>query len=186
MFVDPSLRICFINAVDYLFSPIAFTTKPLLTIFLVSIILGLSTTLVRHFYVDWLKFAKAQKIFTAYQKELRSAMLSKNFYKLKKLSEIRAEITQQHTSAMMSSMIPMGITLLIALPIFLWLRWRFIPNLLTEEIAIAGFIKINLLAKGPIIGLFEWWIIALIFMGLPLGIIFYKVLRVIPYRKLLR
>jgi uncharacterized membrane protein (DUF106 family) len=185
MMFDQSLRDASCKGVEYLFQPISFQSMPLLTIFLVAIIVVFITTIIRHFFVDWLKLAKQQQIMSAFQKEFREAQLSKNFYKLKKLTELQAEIMKEQSGAMLANFKPMGLILLVVVPIFAWLA-RFVDNLAIKEVNIIGEFQISLLDKGPLFHLFWWWLIIYFFISIPFGSIFQKGFKVISYRKRLK
>ncbi|MDI6856412.1 MAG: EMC3/TMCO1 family protein [Candidatus Thermoplasmatota archaeon] len=185
MIFDASLREASCKGVDYLFQTISFQSKPLLTIFIVAVLLIFITTVIRHFLVDWLKLAKQQKIMAAFQKELRDAQLSKNFYKLKKLTELQAEIMKEQSGVMLANFKPMGIIMVIVIPVFAWL-YKFVDSLPTKEINIIGNFQISLIDKGPLFHFFPWWLIIYFFMSIPFGSIFQKGLRVISYRNKLK
>ncbi|MEW6070908.1 MAG: EMC3/TMCO1 family protein [Candidatus Thermoplasmatota archaeon] len=184
MMFNVSLRDASSKGAEYLFQPISFQSKPLLTIFLVAVIVAFITTVIRHFFIDWLKLAKQQKIMSAFQKELREAQLSKNFYKLKKLTEMQAEVMREQSGVMLANFKPMGLIMIIVIPIFVWLS-NFVGQLPTKEVFIMGYIQVNLTHTGPL-HLAPWWLIAYLFMSIPFGSLFQRGLRVISYRKRLK
>lgn len=187
MIFDPSLRRAGAEAAGFLFNPsIAFEeTKPVLTIFLAGVILILFTTLVRHFFIDWLKLAKQQNIMSAFQKEFREARISQNLYKIKKLTELQAEVMRGSSELSMMQLKPMGLTLLIALPIFMWLH-DFIARVPNKEIHLFGHVMINITDPGPLFHLVPWWIIIYIFISIPFGQLFQKALKILTYKKRLK
>ncbi len=183
---DASLRTSTAVAAGYIFNnTISFESRPVLTIFLAGIILVFLTTLIRHVFIDWLKVAKSQKVMGAFQKEFRSATLSRNLYKTKKLTEMQAEIMKGQSDMSMMQMKPMGLTLIVAIPIFVWLG-EFIGRVPNKEICPFGYATISLIGKGPLLHLFPWWIIIYVFLSVPFGQIFQKAFRVIKYRKRLK
>ena len=123
MMFDPGLRTTTGKTMNYVLYPlIGFNnTYPILTMFLAGLILVGASTIIRHVLIDQLKMAKIQKQMGAYQKELRSATLSQNMYRVKKLKEMQPEIMKVQAEMSTSQMKPMAFTMLIAIPIFLWL-----------------------------------------------------------------
>ncbi len=102
---------------------------PVLTLLLAGLVMVCSTTLIRHFIMDWSKMAEVQQKMGAFQKEIRKARQSGNFAKTQKLMEKhQPQVMTMQTEMSSSQMKPMIFTMIIALPIFMWL-FTFIDGL---------------------------------------------------------
>lgn len=190
MMFDPGLRTTTGKTMNYVLYPlIGFNDAyPILTMFLAGLILVGASTIIRHVFIDQLKMAKIQKQMGAYQKELKSATLSQNMYRVKKLKEMQPEIMKVQAEMSTSQMKPMAFTMLIALPIFLWLA-TFVGSLPVSRQTMLlpwgeSFNTVH--DKGPLFGLFPAWIILYAFMTMPFGQVFQKLLKAIKYRKSLK
>ena len=189
MMFDPGLRTTTGKTMNYVLYPlIGFNDAyPILTMFLAGLILVGASTIIRHVLIDQLKMAKIQKQMGAYQKELRSATLSQNMYRVKKLKEMQPEIMKVQAEMSTSQMKPMAFTMLIALPIFLWLA-TFVDSLPVsrQTMLLPWGESFNMHDKGPLFHLFPAWIILYAFMTMPFGQVFQKLLKAIKYRKSLK
>jgi uncharacterized membrane protein (DUF106 family) len=187
MMFDQGLRAATGKTMNYVLYPlIGFNSSyPILTMFLAGLILVCTSTIIRHVLIDQLKMVKIQKQMGAYQKELRSATLSQNMYRVKKLKEMQPEIMKVQAEMSTSQMKPMAFTMVIALPIFLWLG-TFVGNLTDKTMMLPWGAEFNLFSKGPLFGLFPQWIILYAFMTMPFGQVFQKLLKAIKYRKILK
>lgn len=187
MMFDPGLRTTTGKTMNYVLYPlIGFNNAyPILTMFLAGLILVGASTIIRHVLIDQLKMAKIQKQMGTYQKELRSATLSQNMYRVKKLKEMQPEIMKVQAEMSTSQMKPMAFTMLIAMPIFLWLA-TFVGGLPDKTMILPWGAEFNLFAGGPLFGWFPAWIILYAFMTMPFGQVFQKLLKAIKYRKSLK
>lgn len=139
----------------------------LMTIWIAGLIMVFSTTLIRHFVMDWAKMAEVQQKMGAFQKEVKKARKSGNMARMQKLMKthqpkvmsLQAEMSSNQTK-------PMIFTMFIALPIFMWLYdfidglpWRY-ASLPWES---AWSLRSN---KGTLL---PHWIILYSLMSLPFG-----------------
>lgn len=94
---------------------------PIITLVLAGLIMTIFNVVVRHFFVDWIEAARAQRIQSAFNKELREARTSNNTYKLKKLTELQPDMMAKSLKASQTQMKLMPITMIVVIPIFAWL-----------------------------------------------------------------
>ena len=124
MFVlfDPGLRQGLGELVGYVLEPaIGFSgSAPVLTLMLAGIFMTGLTTLVRHFFTDYVGQAKNQAVVSAFNKELRAARTENNLYKMKKLTEQQTTIMQKSMEQSTAMMKLMPVTMLIIIPVFAW------------------------------------------------------------------
>ena len=95
---------------------------PVLTFLLAGVIMISLTTLIRHFIIDWEKMAEIQSKMGAYNKEMGKARSEGNEAKMKKLFAMQPEVMMLQGEMMSNQMKPMAFTMIIAIPIIMWLR----------------------------------------------------------------
>lgn len=177
---DPSLRSAMGNAVGYIFWPtISFGNRyPIWTIFFCGIITVTLSTTIRHYFIDWVETAKAQKQMSAFSKEFRKAQLSNNTYKIKKLTEMQPEIMAKQSKLMMSQMKPMGFTMVIIIAIFTWL-WLFIEDLSSHTITLPWEANWDL-EKFFVL---PNWIFIYSLISIPFGQVLQRALKLLSFKK---
>lgn len=94
---------------------------PILTILLASVVMVVVTSVVRHYFTDYLKTARSQEVMKAFQREMRSARKEKNLHKMKRLTEKNQELMRLQAEQSSAQLKPMAITMVVVVPIFAWL-----------------------------------------------------------------
>lgn len=94
---------------------------PVVSLFLTGAFMTLLSIVVRHFFTDYVKQARSQKIMSAFNKEMSSARKENNTYKLKKMLELQPKMMEESMKQTTSQMKLMPVTMLIIIPIFAWL-----------------------------------------------------------------
>lgn len=97
-------------------------TYPIFTIFLAGMVMIFLSTSIRHFFIDWMEMARIQKMMFAFNKELREAQVSRNQRRVEKLMELQPEVMRMNAQLSSNQMKPMMFTMLVAIPIFMWLH----------------------------------------------------------------
>ena len=96
---------------------------PHLTLFCSGVTMVLITTTIRHVFMDWIKMAEIQAKFKGFNKKMGDLRKAGNFEKVQKLSEkYRPELMQMHAEMQGFQMKPMVFTMIVAIPIFMWLH----------------------------------------------------------------
>lgn len=178
---DPSLRDAVGRGVGELLYPVVgFDNKyPIWTIFIAGLIMVTATTTIRHYFIDWVKTTEAQKLMNAFQKELREATLSRNSVKKKRLEELQPEISKHQSVLMSSQFKPMAFTMIVAIPIFMWIR-IFIGDLSYPMISIPW--KEGWRFKDSFTFL-PHWILLYSLLSIPFGQIVQKSLKYFSFKK---
>lgn len=152
---------------------------PIWTIFLAGIIMVTITTCIRHYFIDWVKVTRAQKLMSAFQKELREATLSRNAVKKKRLEELQPEIMQHQTTLMSSQFKPMAFTMIVAIPIFMSL-YVFIGDLSYPRISLPWKDGWSLDDKFTFL---PHWILLYSLLSIPFGQSVQKILKYFSFKK---
>ncbi len=80
------------------------------------------TTIIRHFLIDWIRMAELQNKMAAYNKEMGEARRAGNEARMRKLMAMQPQVMLLQSELMSNQMRPMMFTMMIALPIIMWLR----------------------------------------------------------------
>lgn len=95
---------------------------PAVTFLLAGVTMISLTTIIRHILIDWEGMAKTQTKMTAYNKEMGEARRSGNEARMRKLMALQPQVMVLQGEMMSNQMRPMMFTMLIAIPIIMWLR----------------------------------------------------------------
>ena len=159
---------------------------PVVTLMLMGSIMILLSSVIRTLMTDSLEQQKAQAFSSAFNKELRQARLDNNLYKVKKLMELQPVMMQKSMESSNQMMKSMPVTMLIVVPIFLWVRY-FVDVTLRE----AGMQIISVPWAMNAINLTDvyWflpaWILIYSLVSIPLGQIITRVVRAFQFKRYL-
>jgi len=120
---DNNLRTALGKIVGYGLEPIwGFDGSfPVVSLFITGAFMTTLSIVVRHFFTDYVKQARSQKIMSAFNKEMQAARKENNTYKLKKMLELQPKMMEESMKQTTSQMKLMPVTMLIIIPIFAWL-----------------------------------------------------------------
>lgn len=120
---DNRLRLLMGRGVGFVLDPvIGFDhQQPVLTILIASLVMIASSTLVRHFLVDWLKMARIQNTMRAFQKALREARTKRDQKRIEQLQKFQSKLMGMQAEMSGGQMKPMAWTMVIIIPMFAWL-----------------------------------------------------------------
>lgn len=157
---------------------------PVATLMLAGTLMILFSTLLRTFMTDTIEQAKSQSIMSAFNKELRQARLENNLYKVKKLTEMQPAMMSKSMAATSKNMKAMPYTMIIIIPMFLWLRY-FVD--VTVRNAGTAIVNIPWSVAGVSLSHTFWiipaWILVYTLISIPLGQIIARMIRTYQFRK---
>ncbi|MDD5502437.1 MAG: EMC3/TMCO1 family protein [Candidatus Thermoplasmatota archaeon] len=170
---------------------------PVIVIFLASVVTGLVSTVVRHFFTDYVATARMQHVMGAFQKELRDAQMKKDMTRMKKLQEHQQELMMMQTSSQSNQMKSTLPTMLVSVPIFsglmglisgysnpfadgAWVAPLLDPSAMTIQ---APWGPVILSGAGSSAFLFPNYIWIYMIFSFVLGSVFGRTLRLIKFRK---
>lgn len=152
---------------------------PLITLILTGMMMILLSTLLRHFFVDWVEMARNQRIVSAFNKELRKARLDNNMYKIKKLTEIQKDVMAKSLSATQTQMKLMPISMFVIIPIFAWI-WVFVSESIpTSAFSVPWELNANLERSH----IFPNWILVYSLVTIPFGQVVSRILKFFSFKK---
>ena len=159
---------------------------PVPTLMIMGSIMILLSSGIRTLMTDTLEQQKAQAFTSAFNKELRQARLENNMYKVKKLTEMQPIMMQKSMESSNQMMKSMPFTMLIVVPIFLWVRYFVAVTLYdagTQVISVPWAMDaINL---TDVYWFLPAWILIYSLISIPLGQIIMRVVRAFQFRKYL-
>ena len=147
---------------------------PVLTFLFAGIIMISFTTIIRHFIIDWEKMAEIQTKMGAYNKEMGEARQSGNEAKMKKLFAMQPQIMVLQSEMMSNQMKPMAFTMIIAIPIIMWLR-IFVNGLDLQVMSLPWEPNYSL---DEDLWILPHWILVYSGLSLPFGQIIMRVLKI--------
>jgi uncharacterized membrane protein (DUF106 family) len=198
--IDPVARDLTGRAVGTVLNPvIGFGgAYPVLTILFASVVMVAITSVVRHYFTDYLEQAKAQEIMKAFQKELKDARKENNLHKMKKLTEKNQDLMKLQAEQSSAQLKPMALTLVVVIPIFAWLLLFLDPaagahgapnpecdsigavpwqNVFLHPGTIPWCLDINIQAKVPPFEWFPRWVALYSLFSIPIGQVVGRVLK---------
>lgn len=184
--IDPALRSGVASGVGLVMEPIVgFNGRyPTLTIILTGIIMIFLTTIVRHFFIDWIRMAKVQNTMRAFQKEFNKARKEKDTKRVNELQKIQPEVMGLQAEMTGSQMKPMAFSMVIVVPLFAWL-WEFITVFDYQFFAAPWNLHVDFFSRDGIIfgtSILPHWILLYSVMSIPFGQILQKALKVWSWR----
>jgi uncharacterized membrane protein (DUF106 family) len=182
---NPSTRMLIGGAVGFVFEPvIGFGgSYPIITLLIAGTLMMFISTILRHFFVDWVSQARNQRIVSAFQKEFRKARLENNMYKIKKLNEVQREVMSKSMSGMQTQMKLMPVTMAVIIPVFAWLS-IFVYSLPNSLFSAPWYWDSDLTAIQ--LGFMPSWILLYSVLTLPFSQVLSRILRYFSFRKRLR
>jgi len=178
--LDAQLRDALGKLVGYAFMPlIGFNYQyPVITLFLAGMIMTALTVIVRHFFTDYVEQAESQKIVSAFNKELRTARLENNTFKMKKLLEQQSKIMQRSLKSSTTQLKLMPVTMVIIVPIFAWIA-VFMYSLPTAVVSVPWAFNVDL--NG--ITVLPNWVLLYSLASIPFGQVVARLLRWYDFKK---
>ncbi|MDD7423518.1 MAG: EMC3/TMCO1 family protein [Candidatus Methanomethylophilaceae archaeon] len=154
---------------------------PILTLMLAGVIMSLFTTLLRAFTTDQFEQAKSQHVMSEFNKERRKAMMTNNTYAIKKLDELQPVMMAKNMEVSQKSMKTMPYTMIVIIPLFLWVRYYVNVTLFTDAMRTIVFpwASVNLLDMF----VFPVWVFVYMLISVPLGQVINKIIRWYLFKK---
>ncbi|AGK60140.1 putative membrane protein [Archaeoglobus sulfaticallidus PM70-1] len=173
IFISPEFRRELGNLVSPFLDPLAKIMPIYEVILILSVVTASYSTIIQKFTVDTNRLKEMQKKMAKFQKEYMEAMKQDNKFKLKQLESEREEINKIQSEMMGMQMKPMFYTMVVTLPIFMWLYAKVkVENILINVPFAAEKIHIG----DPVL-FFPWWIFWYLLCSIVVGQVIRKVLR---------
>ena len=173
------------STLNYAFRIIDFSGDfPVVTLMLMGSIMILLSSGIRTLMTNTLEQQKAQAFSSAFNKELRQARLDNNLYKVKKLMDMQPVMMQKSMESSNQMMKSMPITMLIVVPIFLWVRY-FVDVTLRAADTLVINIPWGTVDLTQTFWFFPAWILIYSLISIPLGQIIMRVVRAFQFKRYL-
>ncbi len=177
---DNNLRTGLGNIVGYGLEPLwGFDGSfPVVSLFLTGAFMTTLSIVVRHFFTDYVKQTRSQKVMSAFNKEMQAARKENNTYKLKKMVELQPKMMEESMKQTTTQMKLMPVTMLIIIPIFAWLA-VFVGDLQSAAITVpwsnnADLNKVYVLPA---------WVLLYSLISVPFGQLLSRALRYYSFKK---
>ncbi len=163
-------------------------TRPVWTLLIAGFVMVGTSTIIRHFLLDWVAMARAQETMRVFQKEFAEARKSNNTYKMKRLTELQPEVMKVQSELTMGQMKPMLYTMLTVIPIFTWLL-HFIETVESKNPGVL-FARMPWLPTNPtgypLTGTWWFlphWVLLYSLFSIPVGQVLQRALKLFEFRK---
>ena len=165
--INPGLRVVMGDVAETLLEPrIGFDgAYPAITILLAGMVMIGGTTVIRHLLVDWEQMADVQLKMQAYNKALSDARKEGQQARVQKLMKMQPEVLMLQSGMMSNQMRPMVFTMLIAIPIIMWL-YEFTAGLPVQALSLPWEPHWELQER---LWILPHWIVIYSVMALPFG-----------------
>ncbi|MEM0343003.1 MAG: EMC3/TMCO1 family protein [Thermoplasmata archaeon] len=152
---------------------------PVITLLLTGLLTSCFTITVRQLFTDWVGQARAARIASAFNKELREARQSNNTYKLKKLTELQPQIMSAQLKASQTQLKLMPVTMIIIVPTFAWLANFVYMDLQSTTFSVPW--EFNASMKGS--NVLPNWILLYSLLTLPFGQLLTRALKYFSFSR---
>ena len=170
---------------NYVFQIIDFGGQyPVVTLMIMGSIMILLSSGIRTLMTNTLEQQKAQAFSSAFNKELRQARLDNNLYKVKKLMELQPVVMQKSMESSNQMMKSMPYTMLIVVPIFLWVRYFVdvtLGNAGTQIISVPW--AMGAICLTDVYWFLPAWILIYSLISIPLGQIIMRLVRAYQFKR---
>ena len=175
--INPGLRVTMGEVAETLLEPrIGFDgAYPAVTILLAGMVMIGGTTVIRHLLVDWQQMAEVQLKMQAYNKALSDARKEGQQARVQKLMKMQPEVLMLQSGMMSNQMRPMVFTMLIAIPIIMWL-YEFTAGLPVQALSLPWEPHWALQDR---LWILPHWIVIYSVMALPFGQILLRGLKLV-------
>ena len=182
--LDPNLRSAFGAAAAAVFWPtIGFgAAYPVLTILIAGSMTTIISSVVRHFFTDWVKTTRINKRDMALRKATMEALRQGNRTKVTKLREVQMSTQAETLDVRFAPMKSMAVTFLLFILVFSWLGQFVYGNVQTAGtvfFAVPWQTQTDLRSAY----LFPAWILLYSLLAIPIGQIVTRVLKLVSFRK---
>ena len=169
--ISQDFRLQLAELVAPFLDPVAASLPIYMVIIILAAITGFYTTLIQKLTVDTRRLKAIQKRVTKYQKELMEATKQDNKYKLKQMEEEKQEIQQLQSEMMSMQFKPMFYSMVVTLPIFMWLLTKTKENA-SVVVPFSGMIHIS----DPVL-IVPWWLFWYFLCSIAINQVIRKALR---------
>lgn len=184
--IDPKLRTLAGTAMGFVLNPIiTFDGRyPVLTIIMAGTIMITLSTLVRHFFIDWIKMARIQNTMRAFQKEFNVARRERDTKRINELQKTQKDLMGLQAEMSGSQMKPMAYTMLVVIPMFAWL-WEFVASLDYSAFSTPWNLRVDMFTTNGVLfgsSVLPHWILLYSVLSIPFGQLLQKALKVWSWR----
>ncbi len=176
------------GALNVVFQIFSFDGKyPIATLMIIGAIMIILTSALRTFFTDTIKQQKSQAFNSAFQKEMRQARLENNTFKLKKLMEMQPQVMAKTMESSNQMMKTMPITMIVVVPMFLWVRY-FVNVTLQGDMRIISIPWAMIGESGGLditatAAIFPSWVLIYSLISIPIGQIVMRLVRTYQFKK---
>jgi len=186
---DPSLRAAVGGMAGFVLGPmIGFNGSfPVLTVMLAGLGMVTLSTVVRHYFIDWVSAAEKQKKMKDFNKTLRDARMARNEAEVSKLMKKQAEMTKDTMASTFDQMKPMMFTMIFLIATFAYIG-MFIGNLANATLSVPWSTNVDMNASisTSTCCAFNNWILLYMLVSISMAQIIQRILKWYSFDKKLK
>ncbi len=186
---DPGLRTAVGNMAGFILGPlIGFNGQyPVATVMLAGVCMVTFSTLVRHYFIDWVSAAEKQTKMKDFNKTLRDARMSRNDAEVKRLMKKQAEMTKDTMASTFDQMKPMMFTMIFLIATFAYIG-TFIGTLSNATLSVPWSANVNMNAtlSSWTCCMFNNWIFLYMLISISMAQVVQRVLKWYTFSKKLK
>ncbi len=185
--IDPGLRAAFGIAAGAVFGPtIGFgAAYPVITILLAGSLTTVISSVVRHYFTDWVRMTRMNKQLGALRKATMDALRRGNTSKVQKLREMQANLQKDSLEVQFSPMKSMAVTFLMFIVVFAWLgTFVYVDVVTAGRVYFAVPWQSNVDLRAAYV--FPAWILLYSLLAIPIGQVVARILKMVTFQRRLR
>ena len=184
MFIEPMRNAVGGAAWVVLYPMIGLDSKyPVITLFMAGLVMVLLTTVIRHYFIDWVSSAKNQAMMKDFNKELRDSRMAQNDKKVTMLMAKQPEIMKINMESSMAQMKPMAFTMIFIIATFTFLG-VFVNDLSSSMFSVPWNYNVDF--QTSIVCAFQNWIFVYMLISLSFGQVLQRMLKLVTFSKRLK
>jgi uncharacterized membrane protein (DUF106 family) len=160
---------------------------PVLTVMVAGLLMVTLSTVIRHYFIDWVDTAEKQAKMKDFNKKMREARLSGNHSEIQKLSKKQMEMTKDTMSSTIDQMKPMMFTMIFVVATFAFIG-TFINDVDNATISVPWSSNVDMrgLISTSTCCMFQTWMLVYMLVSISMAQVIQRVLKWYSFEKRLK
>jgi uncharacterized membrane protein (DUF106 family) len=147
---------------------------PVVTVFLAGLLMVTFSTVIRHYFIDWVSMAEKQQKMKDFNKTMRKARMEGNAAEVKKLMDKQLEMTKDTMASTMDQMKPMMFTMIFLIATFAFIG-AFMMDIPGATLSVPWANNVDL--NGSIVCMFSNWILVYFLISISMAQVVQRTLK---------
>ncbi len=179
---DPTLRLAVGNAAGFVLRPIiGFDNEyPVVTVMFAGFLMVTLSTVIRHYFIDWVSVAEKQKKMKDFNKTLRKARMEGDQAEVQRLMKKQLQMTRDTMASTMDQMKPMMFTMIFLIATFAFIG-AFMMSIPGATLSVPWANNVDL--NGSMLCYFQNWILVYFLISISMAQIVQRLLKWYSFSK---